>query len=125
MIIELQQIRSEYCMQLLVWTLNNNYGQKGYKVILYHVDISRRHFFVCHLKIAFHFLHELKQRSSDISGQHYLIAVTEGEKRLEVVAEIQVKQNHVSLKEKKGNYIWKFLRNQHQNLILILVEDNY
>ena len=38
--------------------------------ILYHVDISKRYFLVCHLKIAFYFLHELKQRSSDVTGRH-------------------------------------------------------
>ena len=38
--------------------------------VLYHVDISKRYFLVCHLKIVFYFLHELKQRSSDVTGQH-------------------------------------------------------
>ena len=37
---------------------------------MYHVDISR-HFFVCQLKIRFYFLHESKQRSSDVTGQHW------------------------------------------------------
>ena len=37
---------------------------------LYHVDISKRFFFVCQLKIVFYFLHELKQRSSDVTGRH-------------------------------------------------------
>ena len=27
--------------------------------VLYHVDISKRYFLVCHLKIVFYFLHEL------------------------------------------------------------------
>ena len=41
------------------------------KEILYHVDISRRYFFVCQLKIVFYFLHELKtKRSSDVTGRH-------------------------------------------------------
>ena len=31
------------------------------KAILYHADISKRYFSVCHLKIVFYFLHELKQ----------------------------------------------------------------
>ena len=31
------------------------------KAILYHADISKRYFLVCHLKIVFNFLHELKQ----------------------------------------------------------------
>ena len=35
--------------------------------VLYHVDISKRYFLVCHLKIVFYFLHELKQRSSDVT----------------------------------------------------------
>ena len=35
---------------------------------MYHVDISRRYFFVCQLKIVFYFLHELRQRSSDVTG---------------------------------------------------------
>ena len=41
--------------------------------ILYHADISKRYFSVCHLKIVFYFLHELKQRSrsSDVTGRHY------------------------------------------------------
>ena len=37
-------------------------------------------------------LHELKQRSSDITGRHYRLVdsdVTEGSKRLEVMSEIQ------------------------------------
>ena len=38
--------------------------------ILYHVDISRRYFFVCKLKIVFYFLHELKQRSRDVTRRH-------------------------------------------------------
>ena len=28
--------------------------------VQYHVDISKRYFLVCHLKIVFYFLHELK-----------------------------------------------------------------
>ena len=42
------------------------------KVILYHADIFKQYFSVCHLKIVFYFLHELKQRSrnSDVTGQH-------------------------------------------------------
>ena len=45
---------------------------KKNKAILYHADISKQYFSVCHLKIVFYFLHELKQRSrsSDITGQH-------------------------------------------------------
>ena len=38
--------------------------------ILYHVDISRQYFSVYQLKIMFYFLHELKQRSSDVTGHH-------------------------------------------------------
>ena len=38
--------------------------------VLYHVDISKWYFLVCHLKIVFYFLDELKQRSSDVTGQH-------------------------------------------------------
>ena len=33
-------------------------------------DISKRFFFVCQLKIVFYFLHELKQRSSDVTERH-------------------------------------------------------
>ena len=45
---------------------------KKSKAILYHADISKRYFSVCHLKIVFYFLHELKQRSrsSDVTGRH-------------------------------------------------------
>ena len=43
--------------------------EKG-KAILYHVDISKRYFLVCHLKIVFSFFHELKQKSSDVTGRH-------------------------------------------------------
>ena len=39
--------------------------------VLYHVDISKWYFLVWHLKIVFNFLHELKQRSSDVTEQHY------------------------------------------------------
>ena len=35
-------------------------------------------FLVCHLKIVFNFLHELKQRSSDITGRPVISDVTEG-----------------------------------------------
>ena len=42
------------------------------KTIIYHVDLSGRYFFICQLKMAFFFLHELiKQRSSDVTGRHY------------------------------------------------------
>ena len=42
------------------------------KTIIYCSDLSGRHFFVCQLKIALFFLHELiKQRSSDVTGRHY------------------------------------------------------
>ena len=35
-------------------------------------DISKRYFLVFHLKIVFlNFLHELKQRSSAVTGRHY------------------------------------------------------
>ena len=37
---------------------------------MYHVDISKRYFLVCVLKIVFYFLLELKQRSSDVTGRH-------------------------------------------------------
>ena len=39
------------------------------KAVMYHADISKRYFSVCHLKIVFYFLHELKQRlrSSDVT----------------------------------------------------------
>ena len=48
-----------------------NYDRKN-KAILYHADISKRYFSVCHLKIVFYFLHELKERSrsSDVNGRH-------------------------------------------------------
>ena len=38
--------------------------------VLYHVDISKRYFLVCHLKVVFYFLHELKERSGDVTGRH-------------------------------------------------------
>ena len=38
--------------------------------VLYHADISKLYFLVCHLKIVFYFLHELKQRSGDVTGWH-------------------------------------------------------
>ena len=38
--------------------------------IPYHADISKQYFLVCHLKIVFNFLHELKQSSSDVTGRH-------------------------------------------------------
>ena len=47
-------------MQLIVWTLNMNYDRKN-KAVLYHADISKRYFSVCHLKIVFYFLHELSK----------------------------------------------------------------
>ena len=53
---------------------------------------SGRYFFVCQLEIVSYFSHELKQRSSDITGRHYRLVdsdVTEGSKRLEVMSEIQ------------------------------------
>ena len=54
-IIELQQIRSEYCMLLTVLTLNMNYDRKS-KALLYHVDISGRYFIICQsLKSCFSF----------------------------------------------------------------------
>ena len=45
---------------------------KKSKAILSHVDyFSRRHFFVCQLKIVFYLvLHELKQRSIDVTGRY-------------------------------------------------------
>ena len=42
------------------------------KAILYHADISNRYFLVCHLKIVFNFLYELKERSSDVTGLHFI-----------------------------------------------------
>ena len=50
--------------------------------VLHHADISKRYFMVCHLKIVLYFLHELKQRSSDVTGQHYRLVdsdVTKGD----------------------------------------------
>ena len=48
-----------------------NYDRKN-KAILYHADISKRYFSVCHLKIVCYFLHQLNQRSrsSDVNGRH-------------------------------------------------------
>ena len=37
---------------------------------MYHVNIYRRYFLVCQFKIVFYFLHELKQRSTDVTGWH-------------------------------------------------------
>ena len=58
-------------MQLIVLTLNMNYDRK-HKAILSQADISKRYFSVYHLKIVFHFLNELKQRSrsSDVTERH-------------------------------------------------------
>ena len=56
-------------MKMTVKMLNMNYDQKS-KALLYHVDISRRYFFVCQLKIVFYFLHELRQRSSDVTRRY-------------------------------------------------------
>ena len=42
---------------------------KNCEAVLY-LDVSRRYFFVCQLIIVFQFLHELKQRSSDVTGRH-------------------------------------------------------
>ena len=57
-----------------VYTLNveHELRSKKNKAVLYHADISKRYFSVCHLKIVFYFLHELKQRSrsSDVLGRH-------------------------------------------------------
>ena len=50
-----------------------NYHEKGkanLSAVLYHVDISKQYFLVCHMKIMFYFLHELKQRSCDVTGRH-------------------------------------------------------
>ena len=41
---------------------------KKSKAILYHVDISRRYFFVCQLKIVFFFLNELIQSKGVVTG---------------------------------------------------------
>ena len=54
-----------------------NYDRKN-KAILCHADISRQYFLVCHLKILFNCLHELKQRSSDVTGWPVVSDVTEG-----------------------------------------------
>ena len=42
---------------------------KKSKAILCHVDISRRYFFVCQLKIEFHFLNELIQSKGVVTGR--------------------------------------------------------
>ena len=64
----LQQIRSEHRIQLIVQPYKLR--SKSRKAILFHVDICRRYFLVCQLKIVFSFLHELKGRSSDVTGRH-------------------------------------------------------
>ena len=60
-----------------------NYDRKN-KAVRYHADISESYFSVCHLKIVFYFLHELKQRScSNVTGWHKRVVdsdVTEGVK---------------------------------------------
>ena len=64
---------SEYCIELhAVDSLNVKHELRSNKVkaILYHADISKQYFLVCHLKIVFNFLHKLKQRSSDVTGRH-------------------------------------------------------
>ena len=53
-------------------SLNVKHELRSKKVkpfILYHSDISKRYFLVCHLKVMFNNLHELKQRSSDVTGR--------------------------------------------------------
>ena len=42
---------------------------KNCEAVLY-LDVSRRYVFVCQLIIVFQFLHELKQRGSDVTGRH-------------------------------------------------------
>ena len=51
--------------------VNHETAIKKSKAILHHVDIFRRYFFVCQLKIVFYFSHELKQRSSDVTGRRF------------------------------------------------------
>ena len=57
-----------------VESLNVKHESRSKKIraVLYHADISKRYFWVCHLKIVFYFWHELKQRSrsSDVTGRH-------------------------------------------------------
>ena len=36
------------------------------KAVMYDADISKRYFSVCHLKIVFYFLHELKQKGQGV-----------------------------------------------------------
>ena len=50
--------------------LKHELKSKKSEAILYHADISKRYSVVCHLKIVFNFLHELKQMSSDVTGRH-------------------------------------------------------
>ena len=72
LIIEFSTTGSElFGMQLIVWMLTWIMIEKN-KAMLYHADISKWYLSVCHLKIVFYFLHELKQRSrsSDITGWH-------------------------------------------------------
>ena len=52
-------MRSEYRIQLTV--SNMNYNKKNSKAILYHINMSRRYFFLRQLKIEFYFLHELNK----------------------------------------------------------------
>ena len=40
------------------------------QLFCYYADITKRYFLVCHLKIVFCFLHELKQRWGDVTGRH-------------------------------------------------------
>ena len=40
------------------------------RAILNHLRISGGYFFVCQLEIVSYFLHELKQRSNDITARH-------------------------------------------------------
>ena len=47
---------------LLSLNLKHELRSKRSKAILYHADIPKRYFLVCHLKIVFNFLHELKRK---------------------------------------------------------------
>ena len=66
---------SEYCMHA-VDSLNVKHKLRSKRVsnsVSCSVScgqFSKQYFLVCHLKIVFYLLHELKQRSSDVSGWH-------------------------------------------------------
>ena len=65
---------------------------KKSKAILYHVDISRRYFFVCQLKIVFFFLNELIQSKGVVTGG--LFRRNWGSKKLSSEIQARIREDH-------------------------------